>query len=253
MANDEPIRRIAGAACNIVFLTALLCVCQLVLTPSRSLAAVTDRECAVIRKQNAASGDKLFFQQGKAFYSFSNDLSHLAALLKNNPNDFVRFVYLVKFDGDHRSPMISVIQRVVQTNPDDHIKTYNNLRRHPLRISFDEYQKFHHDGDDPVNHHDLMEWFHLGPGLFTNRDFIDTSNWPQPRVFFAIDGKAQNGEEIRSYLLAMKGVVDEGSCVDFAPYVSPSSKRISFIIRDLRTTGTGDYRDPFGASVEFTQ
>lgn len=250
---EDPIRWTIGATHHLIVLVILFCVCLLLFGATTGQAEVTDAECAKIRSLNASSGDLLFFQKGQSFYSFLKNQSDLAGLVQNNSNNYVRFVYLVKFDGDSQPPMFSVIQRFLLTDSYGYVKTYNNIRRHPLSILFDEYQKFYHDGDNPINHQDLMEWFNLGPGFFTHRDFVDTSRWPEPREFLAIPGTLESGEEIRSYLIAMVGIRDDGSCFDFTPYVSRSTHRLSFIIRDLRATPTGDYRDPFDATVEFPQ
>ena len=60
-------------------------------------------------------------------------------------------------------------------------------------------------------------------------------------------------KEIRSYLIVMRDVRPNGSCLDFTPLVSPTSKRISITIRDLRDTETGEYLDPYQGTLEVAQ
>jgi len=191
----------------------------------------------------------LYFQKGKSFYSPLKQTSELSALIKSEPAS-VRFIFLVPFDGDSRSPIISVMQRFLVEDADDRVKTFNNVRRHPLNVALDTYQKSSRDGQDGDEYEDLTEWFYLGPGMFRNRDFVDTSHWPDPRRLLAISPSPEKAEEIRSYLLAMDGVREQGSCVDFSPHVAASTRKVTFVIRDLRATEAGDYRDPFRVSVE---
>jgi hypothetical protein len=210
---------------------------------------VSESECAKIRTLNEKSGERFFFQKGENFYSLLKQTGDLAALVKSRPRT-VRFIFLVLSDGDLQSPMISVVQRFVVSNPDDRVKTYNNVRQHPLSISREDYQKFHLDGNHGNKYRDLLEWFHLGPGLFRNRDFVDTNHFPDPRKLMAISPPPEKTEEIRSYLFAMKGVRKEGSCIDSTPHVAASAQKLSFVIRDLRATQGGDYQDPFEVTVE---
>ena len=245
-----------GAMCNLHF-RAIFIVLLLLTTMHAAIAKVQKEECALVRTRAENSGDQLFFQKGKDFFSFNGNKSLLADAIKSNKpsNGYrIRFVFLTPSNTDDRPPTFSIIQRFLTGyKSNGEVNTYNNVRRHNLRIALDDYQKFHKQGDTGSAYRDLTEWFHVGPGWFTHRDFVDTKRWRRPREFLAIGEDRVDGEEIRSYLIVMQDVRPDGSCLDFTPLVSPTSKRISITIRDLRESETGEYFDPYQATLEISQ
>lgn len=202
----------------------------------------------MVRALNAQTEERAFFQINEQFFPFQRDLERFTRLLKGSPGR-IRFIYLTKYEGDPSPTLISIIIRFLikgdqflAANPQyANVYTYNNLRESPLWTPFDAYQSFH---TNQGPNRQLKEWFHLGPGFggWTSNLF-DSSAWEHPRRFFAISGEHEQGEGIYSFLIAMRGLRQDGSCLDLSFILPPSLTRLSFLFRNLRPQG-GQYLNP---------
>ena len=217
--------------------------------PTLSHAGISKSDCENIRALNKQKPYPFYFQSGRDFLPLDkdNEKTFWTEVRNQDPdNDGFTFVYLAKSDDDPRSTLFLIKQRFGTASTSEAVAIYNNIRKRGQRIPLGEYQDYH---GKEGHYRNWVQWLHLGPGWFFNRDFVDSKEAPLPRKFFAID-ESQKGGEIKTYLIAVRGIHPDGSCVDFSPYVSTSTSRISISIRNLRRTETDDFRDPLTLSAE---
>jgi hypothetical protein len=211
--------------------------------------ALSASECEKIRALDKSDPFPFYFKADKSYLPLTaaNEGKFWDQVRRQNPdNKGFLFVYLAKSDDDSQSTLFLVKQRFAAGGAADSVGIYNNIRDHGGRAKFDEYQDYHRNGGQ---YRTWVQWLHLGPGWFFNRDFVDSDEMPLPRRQFAFESE-QSGDDLKAYLLAVGGVRPDGSCVDFKPYVSNSTRRISINITNIRKTDTGDPRESYTVSVD---
>jgi len=222
-----------------------LSVCTLALP---TLAKIDEGECEQIRALADQQPQEIFFKTERGFFPLdaANAGELLRYLRQRHPKE-TKFIYLAKAEGDDRPTEFIVQQIFVTDNSWKSVGTYNNVRNSPRYVDFDIYQNYHTSG---IPNRELSEWFHIGPSL-TDPDLVNSNRRPFPREFFAFPIIQQDGRELRTYLLAVTGLRDDGSCIDFSPSIPASIKELRFVIRNIRQLEFGGYPPPLSAEQKF--
>lgn len=80
-------------------------------------------------------------------------------------------------------------------------------------------------------------------GLFDQ--VVDSKQWRLPREYLAFEQTAQNGDELRAFLIRATGLRATGSCIDIRSYISSTARELMLSVRNLRPTADGNYTDAF--------
>jgi hypothetical protein len=213
-----------------------------------ALAGISRADCQKIRSLHKQSSAVFYFKSRHGFVPLTDRYSEQfwTEIANQDPdNDGFIFVYLAKSSGVSRSTLFLVKQRFDSDVPSTEVGVYNNIRRHGAQVPFADYQVFSRGGTPRA----WVQWLYIEPGWIFNRDLPDSQEMPLPRQMFVFS-QAQNGNSLKAYLLAVRGINPDGSCVDFAPTVSREVRSIALSVVNIRRTSAGDAREPVVVKME---
>lgn len=167
--------------------------------------------------------------------------------LRNDNSYRVGELYQINYvhrRSDYSGPTVVGIKITYTTEEnyidEDIVRLTNNRKASSFSVPFDEYQRFH---TNDASNQDLRFNFHLAEGA-RDRSIPFTTFDPTERkkqlLYAQQAGDTQ--ETYRSYLLTLRGVASEGSCIPFVPYfdaVGASKALVEFV--DLYPHEAGHY------------
>jgi len=131
------------------------------------------------------------------------------------------------------------------------IRAQNNFKRGSVKATFQEYQDYH---SGSIDLYELKTNFHLPKGAFNTQIPFTTFEPPDRRRQLMLAPNGSNEERTyRAYLITLKGVRPQGSCVDFSPYSPSDAKQIKVEIVDLLPASDSDMYYHYSLDFGFTE